>query len=165
MAQSKTTSRIVIGLFALAGAAALLWFNAGVRLSCQRHPPGEAAVIDCLLERDALDVIPLRSRPIADVIALERRRGVASGGRSGTTTIAIYRYAFVTASGAVEPGYFADLFAAEPNALDAFFADAQQSEAMLQRSALQQWPGNAAAALLALLGVFVLASALRSVRR
>ena len=164
MAQSQTASRIVIGLFAVAGAAALLWFNAGVRLSCQRHPVGEAVAIDCMLEQYALNLVPLRTQRIADVTALERRRGVTGGGRSGTTTIAVYRYVFATASGPVEPGYFADLFAAEPGALDAFFADATQSNVVLQRSALQQWSGNAAALLLASLGVFVLTSARRARR-
>ncbi len=155
---SNTLIKILIGIVMLAMAGALIWFNAGTRLVCERAT--ESIPVTCTVGTWAFNRIPLQTTAIEGVRSIERKVGKTNTGSSGQGGIEVINLVFVTAENKVEPGYFADFFAGDYEALSAFVRDVSQHNIVRERSAKEHIAGHIAAVFLALLGISVLVSAL-----
>ena len=151
--------KLLIGLVMLAMAAVLTWFNAGTRLVCERSTA--AAPITCEVGTWAFNQVAMRTTVMSDVRSVERKEGRTDTGPSGEGGTIVASLVFVTRDGNVTPGYFADLFADDHEAIAAFFHDVARPDIVLERSAGQQMGGSIAAVFLALGGLGLLSSALR----
>ncbi len=155
---SNTLVKVLIGFVMLAMAGVLIWLNAGTRLVCER--PADAIPVTCTLGTWAFNRIPLQTTTIQGVRSIERKVGKTNTGSSGQGGIDVINLVFVTAETKLEPGYFADFFAGDYEALSAFVRDSSQRDIVLERSAKEHIAGHIAAIFLALVGFAVLVSAL-----